>query len=293
VTGMPPAISLKEINYTLTGLTVGTRYYIAVSAVDTHGNEDKGVLPTTATSKESPKLPIIDIPTIINTNMVKLKAGDSVTFTITVKNTGIYDAVQLKILLLDNDNPVGDPIVVTLLSPGSTTSTEIFWNADEGYHNLTVEAVLGVQVLAKKDVTTSPVLVAPQKQHTEKNNWFNPYYILVIVGVIVGVIVLAFAWRTTKKQDKEIEQEEIELGLRPGKDGKVHRPQDPNAPKPGTPGGPPKPASKHSPDVFIPTSSLLQGPPQQPPATPPVQPPQEQAYQQPPPPPQYQQPPQQ
>ncbi len=302
VSGMSPVASIKELNYTLIGLTIGTRYYIGVTAVDTHGNEDKGILPMTATSKESPKLPIIDIPTISSSKLDKLKAGDSVTFNITVKNTGIYEANQLKIILLDNDNAVGDPIVVSLLSPGSTTSREIYWNADEGEHNLTVEAVLGILVLAKKNVTTTPVHVAPQKQHTEKNNWFNPYYILVIIGVIAGVGVLAFAWRTTKKQDKEIEQQEIELGLRPGKDGKVHRPEDPNAPKPGTPGGPAKPASKHSPDVYIPTSSLLQGPPQQPPATPPVlppqepayqQPPQQQGYQQPPPPPQYQKPPQQ
>jgi hypothetical protein len=176
------------------------------------------------------------------------------------------------------------------LTPGSSASREIYWNADEGYHNLTVEAVLGVQVLAKKNVTTTPVKVDPQKQNVEKTPWFNPYYILVIVGVIAGVGVLAFAWRATKKQDKEIEQQEIELGLRPGKDGKVHKPVDPNAPKPT---GPAKPVSKHSPDVYIPTSSLLQQSPQQPPAAPPAQPPQEQAYQQPPQqqPPQYQQPP--
>jgi uncharacterized repeat protein (TIGR01451 family) len=273
VTGLNAAISLKANNTIITGLALQTRYYFGVTAVDKFGYENKTVTPISGTSIESPKVPSLSITLVIPNKSNNLKAGDTVTFAITVKNTGNINASTIKINVVVDNNVVNFENV-EYIAPGQTKQVNIDWNAEEGTHTVNVTAIQGQQVLATKGAYQAPIVVKPSKGTTINNGGFNYYYLLAIVGVIAGVCVLAFAWRTTKKQDEEIKQEEIELGIRPDKDGKVHKPQGQGPPKPGGPEGE-KPAVKrsHSPDVFIPSSPLLQQPPQQPPAAPPPQPP--------------------
>jgi len=277
VTGMSLSATTKDATYTVTGLVVGTRYYFAVTAIDTHGYENKTVTPTTVTSRESSKVPTVNVTLILASKTKDIKAGDTIDYNVTIKNKGTLNATSIKIrLMVDNTEFTSETI--PFLGPGQTTQRDLSWNADEGKHNLTVDVVSGVTVINSSYY--GQVDVKQQKGTTINTGGFNIYYILIIIGVVAGIGVMAFAWRAANKQAEEINKEEIELGLRPGKDGKVHKPGQ-EEPKPGAPAAPLK--IKHSPDVYIPTSSLLQQPPQQPPpAAPPAQPPQQQAYQPPP-----------
>jgi uncharacterized repeat protein (TIGR01451 family) len=273
VTGLNAAISLKANTTIITGLALQTRYYFGITAVDKFGYENKTVTPISGTSIESPKIPSLSITLVIPNKSSNIKAGDTVSFSITVKNTGTINATAIKINIVV-DNNVANFENIEYISPGQVKTVSIDWNAEEGTHNVNVTAIQGQQVLATKEAYSAPIVVKPSKGTVISNGGFNYYYLLAIIGVVVGVGILAFAWRTTKKQDAEIKQEEIELGIRPDKDGKRRTPPGQAPPKLGGPEGE-KPALKrsHSPDVFIPSSPLLQQPPQQPPAAPPAQPP--------------------
>ena len=141
VTGLSPITEITDIavhTYQATGLKDDATYWFAVTAVDISGNENAMVTSVSATPTPSVvPAPRIEVPGIIVTPP-QPQAGDTVTFTASIANTGTAPAADVTVNFKLDDEVVYGATVDILA--GSSVTIDYSWQAEQGEHSIVVEA---------------------------------------------------------------------------------------------------------------------------------------------------------
>ena len=213
VTGLSPIAKITDIavrTYQVTELVDGTRYYVAVTAVDTVGNEGKAVTSVSATPTKRVRGELLNGQYTID--------PEAKTITFTVTWTG-DPSETVYVTVSDIDYPmeyssVGQTLTVTRtfeelnLKPGDAFEFS-FKAAEEGMEKGTGE----IPVTAAGEGTEKGTGETPEEEK------IFPWWVVGLVGGLIALTTLVIV-RVKKKPPKEKERKETPIKKKPPKEKK-------------------------------------------------------------------------
>ena len=210
VTSLSSIIKITDMavhTYQVTGLKDNTTYWFAVTAVDISGNENTMVTSVSATPTPSiTPAPRIEVSDIIVTPL-QPKAGDNVTFKVSIANTGTAPAAHVSINIKLDDNVVYG--MIEDIPAGSSVAIVYSWQAEPGEHHLGVEVADAsgaglatslpyvLSIAAVETSVTSSDVSSPSTMGGEATGLPIGIIVVIVLGslAVVGVLVWRFLMR--------------------------------------------------------------------------------------------------